>query len=479
MGLLLIGFLLGILALLVALGRERRSREKLENDNRILGEEKQIAIDFMHSMAEALADNPSRELLYERIVQSSILCTGALSACIFEQTADGQMRGVAVQGLFPPHRPLDDPSRGKLSTRAKFIEEVLKSETFPLGEGLVGRVALTRKGELLARADLDPMIVRHTDPALKVRSVIAVPLLFHDRFFGVLAVANTADDEPFNETDFRLVQSLAEQAALALYHAEFLHLQIERQQLDLDLSLASGIQQMLLPSSAPQIPGLEVDARYAPAQQIGGDLYDLIALPGGKLGLAIADVSGKGIPASLLMAICQSHLRQIAPRFGSPAAVLAELDSTIGGSLKQGMFISMIYAVVDPVAGRVTFARAGHELPIIVHAGSTGMAAVVDLVGSEGMPLGLATTDLFVETLEDRTLAFGPGEIFVLYTDGITEAVNKEDKEYSSARLIDSLRTLCRGNARSINDGVMAEVSRFVGDRSQRDDYTLVTVRRV
>ncbi len=126
--------------------------------------------------------------------------------------------------------------------------------------------------------------MRHEDPALAVRSVIAVPLSFRDRFFGVLAVANPADDRRFTEVEFSLLQSLAEQAALALHNAEFLNLQIEKSQLDLDLSIASGIQQMLLPRQAVAFPGLDLDARYMPAQKVGGDLYDIIPLPDGRPG---------------------------------------------------------------------------------------------------------------------------------------------------------------------------------------------------
>jgi sigma-B regulation protein RsbU (phosphoserine phosphatase) len=147
---------------------------------------------------------------------------------------------------------------------------------------------------LIADAGVDQRVVVHEDSALRVRSLIAVPLQFRDKFFGVLAVANSADGEPFTQTDFSLMQSLAEQAALALHNAEFLHFQIEKRQLDLDLSLASGIQQMLLPKEAPQIAGLDIDARYTPAQKVSGDFYDLFALPGNRLGVAVADVSGKG-----------------------------------------------------------------------------------------------------------------------------------------------------------------------------------------
>src|SRR3954468_16256173 len=329
----LIGSLCGVLAMLVPLARARREADRVEQENQKLAQDRQRLVEFMHLMTEALGEGLSRQELHQRIVHASILCTGALSACIFERTARDTMRGVAVEGLFPPHRPLTDAARSRLTTRAKFIEQVLKSEEFPLGEGIVGRVAQSRRGELLVNAAADARMVKHDDPALAVRSVIVVPLVFRDRFFGVLAVTNPAGDSLFNEADFTLMQSLAEQAALALHNAEFLNLQIEKTQLDLDLALASSIQQMLLPRQATRIDGLEIDARYMAAQRVGGDLYDIFALSETRLGIAVADVSGKGIPASLLMAITRTNLRQIAPRHVSPAQALVELNRALGADV--------------------------------------------------------------------------------------------------------------------------------------------------
>jgi sigma-B regulation protein RsbU (phosphoserine phosphatase) len=309
-----------------------------------------------------------------------------------------------------------------------------------------------------------------------VRSLIAVPLQFRDRFFGVLAVANSADGNPFTTSDFSLMQSLAEQAALALHNAEFLSFQIEKRQLDLDLSLASGIQQMLLPREAPQIAGLDIDARYTPAQKVGGDLYDLFLLSPTKLGVAVADVSGKGIPASLLMAICRTNLRQIATRHDSPAATLAELNRVLGNDLR-GMFITMLYAVVDTVEHRVTLARAGHELPLFSRRNQLTGVPEGSYVGCEGMPLGMVPDELFRSVIMDCTEPFVAGDNLVLYTDGITEAPNEEDKEFSGTRLADTVRTLHGRSARDLNDGILENVHRFAGTALQRDDLTLVTVK--
>ena len=459
------------------LARSRRAEDRLVEENRKLAQDRERLFEFMHHMTEALGEGLSREELQQRIVHASILCTGALSACLFEETSRRTMRGVAVEGLFPPHRPLREASGGRIGTRAKFIEEVLKSEEFPVGEGVVGRVARTRRGELLADAAADPRMVRHEDPALAVRSVIVVPLGFRERFFGVLAVANPAGDAPFTPADLALLQSLAEQAALALHNAEFLHLQLEKGQLDLELSLASGIQQMLLPREMPRLPGLDIDARYKPAQRVGGDLFDFVPLPDGRLGVIVADVSGKGIPASLLMAICRTHIRQIATRHTSPAQALIELNRALGAEMHPGLFITMIYAVIDGTAQRVTLARAGHELPLFVRRESGGIVRI-DFVRSEGIGLGMVPDAVFAAAMEERTERLEEGDVLVVYTDGVTEAPNEAGKEFSGARLADVVRAHRAQSAATINDRIVAAVEGFSGEGLPRDDFTLVTVKR-
>lgn len=475
----LIGAATGAVAIFLFYFRAQRQLERLHAEKQVVAQQTQIVVEFIHHMAEALGENPQRHELYQRIVHASILCTGALSACIFERRPDNTMRGVALEGLFPPHRPLPTSVKDKLTSRAKFIEQVLKSETFPVGEGVVGRVAETGRAELIVDAASDPRIVKHDDPALQVKSVIAVPLTFRDQFFGVLAVTNPADGIPFNSVDFSLVQSLAEQAALALHNADHLSYQIEKKQLDMDLSLASGIQQMLLPREAPRIKGFQVDARYVPEQQVGGDFYDLFALSDTRLGVAVADVSGKGIPASLLMAICRTNLRQIAPRFESPARVLSELNHVLSGELRKDLYITITYAVIDAAENEVVFARAGHELPLFIRHLAAGAGLSSDFVGAEGMPLGLVEPELFDAVITDRREPLGPGDVFILYTDGITEAPNNEGREFSGVRLSERVRSIYTRTASQINDGILDAVRRFSGGATQRDDMTVVTVKRV
>ncbi len=479
MSLFLLGALLSAAIVYAFYWRAQREATRLQEEKESLLEERQIVIDYMHTMVDAVGERLPRDELFQRIVHASILSTGALSACIFEKGADNQLRGAAVEGLFPPHRPIPDTQRMRMGTRAKFIEQVLKSETFPVGEGLVGRVAATGHGELIADAQADPRIVRHEDAALAVRSVIAAPILVHKRLIGVLCVCNPADGMPFSETDYSLVEALAEQAGLAVHNADFLTLQVGKQQLDLDLSLASEVQQMLLPRTMPAVPGLDLDARYLAAQKVSGDLYHVFELGYGRLGLAVADVAGKGVSASLLMAICRTALRQIAPAHFSPAKVLSELNRVLSADMREGAYITMLYAVVDATRNSAILARAGHERALLSRRPPGRGEFVSDYIPAEGMPLGLVEPALFDAVIEDKAVEFSPGSTLVLYTDGLTEAPNADDKEFGGARLADALRAAHGGNARQINDHILGAVQEFTGATGLRDDYTLLTVKRL
>lgn len=456
----------------------KRGAERLELTQR-LQQEKLIVVDFMHEMVEALGEGLSKEQLFQRIVHASIVSTGALSACVFEKTASNRMRSVAVEGLFPPHRPLSDETRTRAPTRARFIETVLRSEEFPVDEGVVGEVARTGKAILIEDGRADPRVVKHDDPALRVTTAICAPIQFRGEVLGVLSVCNSADGLPFSQTDFSVVQSLAEQAGIAIHNNEFLTLQLERKQIDVDLALARSIQLMLLLQKLPEVPGVDMDARYVSSHSVGGDLYDVIELGEQVFGVAVADVSGKGIPGSIVMAICRTNLRIFAQGQRSPAEVLRRLNVAMVGEMQEGMYITMIYAIVDLERDEIVYARAGHERPLICRSeGDLGVAAA-SYPESEGMPVGLVESDLFDVALEEKTLPFARGDVFLAFTDGLTETTNSLGREYTSARLADEVKSSRKRTASEISEGVLQSVARFSGKSYYDDDLTLVTVKRL
>jgi sigma-B regulation protein RsbU (phosphoserine phosphatase) len=471
-----IGVFTGLLAMWLLYTGKRKRLKLIEEDKQRLQQEKQIVVEFMHNMVEAVAEESNRAAMFQRIIHAAILSTGAMSACIFEKCDNDTLKGIALEGLFPPQRKLPNAMSSKFATRTQYLENILKSETFKMGEGLIGQVAKSHRAQLIADARSDPRVIQHDDPALEVRSLIIAPILFRDQLIAVLAVANPADELAFTDTDFSLVESLAEQVGLAVHNGDAIQIQIDKNKLDIDIELASNIQSLLLPSTFPASDYVEFAAHYTAAQKIGGDLYDVFSIDEDRIGIAIADVSGKGIAASLLMAICQTNLRHFSRQKDSPSEVLRAINAQMGDSMRRDMFITIVYAIIDLKSDQITFARAGHELPFLYHRLADGTRGV-ESIKSEGMALGMVPPEIFDFTIKDKTVPFTQGDALLLYTDGVTESINASGSEYSGERLTDHFKAKAEANAQSILDHVLDSVHRHSGNEGQVDDLTLIVVK--
>lgn len=467
--------LIALVCVLIA-AKQRDILAKTLDELDRLHEERQVIIDFLHRSADDIGSGANREKIYKRTVRATALSCGAMSACVYEKTADGKLVAKACEGLFPPQtKKIGRRKNGEL--RAKYIEDALMVETIEPNEGILGEVAASGRGVLIKDALKDPRIIKHDDESLKIRSFMAVPLIFRGQLSGVLAVANPISGRAFTDTEFSLAKSLGEQCALALQNAEAVSALLMRNKLEFDLRLASSIQRYLLPENLPQTESLEFAVKYLPQQLIGGDFYDFFKLPHGKIGVVIGDVSGKGIPAAILMALCQTKLRYIAMSGKSPAQTLCLLNSEMVHAMRSDMFITIIYLVIDPKSGEARFARAGHEPPLLARADSDEAAQPLK---SSGMALGMVSEELFDEVMEDASFKINSGDVLVLYTDGLTEAANPEGGEFTAKKLAQTISTLRSRNANDLNDEIIKSVEAFMGPGNKYgDDLTLLTVKRI
>ncbi len=472
----ILGVFAGLFGMWLIYTGKRRQIKVINEEKQLLQQEKQIVVEFMHNMVEAVTEGSDRETMFQRIIHAAILSTGAVSACIFEKLPDDTLKGIAVEGLFPPQRKLPEGIGKKLKTRAHYLENILKSETFRMGEGLIGQVAKSKRALLISDARADPRVIQHDDPALKVRSMIVAPVLFQGELMAVLAVTNPADGLAFTDTDFSLVESLAEQVGLAVHNSDAMQLQIEKNRIDLDIELASNIQGLLLPRKFPPSNHIEFAAQYTPALKIGGDLYDIFSLDEHTIAVAVADVSGKGISASILMAICQTHLRHFAHLSRSPAKVLADINRAMEQTMRRDMFITIVYAIIDLKTEVVTLARAGHEQPLFYDAQNGGPPSVRP-VNSPGMAVGMVPPEIFDNAIEDTKIVFSKNDALILYTDGVTESVNSDGDEYSGERLAEVLKMHGDHNAQTLLDQILESVRRFSGNSGQADDLTLIAIK--
>ncbi|MBI4816422.1 MAG: SpoIIE family protein phosphatase [Deltaproteobacteria bacterium] len=299
--------------------------------------------------------------------------------------------------------------------------------------------------------------------SLRIRAAMCAPLLFRGDALGALYVSSPVLAS-FNAQDLELLAAIASQAALAVGTAKLHEELLKRQRLDRDLQLAERIQKSFLPQSTPQLAGYSFAAWYDPAFEIGGDFYDFLELKDGRVGIVIGDVSGKGVSAALYMARLMRDLHAVATADSDPSHVLERLNTTVIDSGHDDLFVTMLFAVLDPKLGTLRFANAGHMPPLIRSA--TGME-VRDSVS--GLPLGVMPNTTFASD----ALELGPGDVLLLYTDGLVEAMNDSREMYGAERLRVAF-SVQDGSAQDTLDALLKEVEAHVGDAAQFDDTTVV-----
>ncbi len=334
-----------------------------------------------------------------------------------------------------------------------------KGERFPVTEGISGQVVKTGRAHYAPDVSQE-LLYRACEP--DTRSEAIFPLKAHGRIIGVFG-ASHHDLNAFPRAQLELLKALAGHIGVAIGNAQ--SIRDERSQTERlreEQNEARGIQQSLLPRSAPEIEGFRLEAVCAPAGAVGGDWYDYIPLADGRLALVLADVSGKGMPAALLMSAARGIVRSLAPFAGGPAEVLTRVNQTLLADFPTGRYITMVYAVLDPRRRTLTFASAGHPWPLLCHSDD-----VRPLHADAGLPLGLLPCEFTEHTIKlcaDFRLLF--------YTDGISEALNHGDEEFGSSRLHDLLARNDCGIPQ-----LMEAIREFRGDRAQSDDATVILLR--
>lgn len=300
---------------------------------------------------------------------------------------------------------------------------------------------------------------------------VAVPLVSQGELVGLISLGPRLSEQDYSTDDRRLLDNLAGQAAPALRVAQLVRQQQaeieERERIEQQLRLARVIQQTLLPKRVPELPGWAISAYYQPAWEVGGDFYDFIPFPEGKLGLVIGDVTGKGVPSALVMATTRSILRAASERLISPGQVLQRVNDALCDEIPQNMFVTCLYVLLDPANGTLLYANAGHDLPYH-HAGDD----IIELRAT-GMPLGLMPGMRY----EEKETKLAPGDSVLFYSDGLAEAHNPENEMLGFPRVKEYIRTLPKHL--SLIDFLLDRLSAFTGESwVQEDDVTLVSLQR-
>jgi phosphoserine phosphatase RsbU/P len=463
--LLIIGIL--VVWLTIVRNHQRDILARLEKQKR----ERKAVYSFLNNLGERLTrENLALDPILKIITEFIVEATESEAGAAFLRDGKNELTARVIEGLFPPLMP----TTGYVLTKQKFLSERVKREKIPLGQGIIGEVAQSGKPVLVRDAASDARVPRTESQGLEIRTIMAAPLKVRGQVLGVLAVVNKRGIGIFSDEELDLLVSLAEQAASTVEMVKLYGDLAEKQRIEQELRVAHDFQRMLLPAGCPDLPGYDLAAFSSPALEVGGDYYDFFFVDEARhyLGIVVADVSGKGIPGALIMAVVRCTLRAMALDNLSPKDVLVKVNERVYADTKENVFVTMTYGILHTQTGTLKFCRAGHE-PVVTVKEAAGP---VQLSSPDGIAMGLVGSELF-GMLEEKVLQLEPGDIAVMYTDGVIEAMNDTDVEYGQQRFFDLLVTNRDKSPQEIIENTLADIEVFTGGHPQHDDITLVAIR--
>jgi len=335
-----------------------------------------------------------------------------------------------------------------------------------IGQGLIGHVAASGEPVIVHDVGKDS---RYVDANPSTRSEIVVPIKLDSKLIGVLNL-ESSEVGAYNNRSVALMQAFASQAAISLERARLHETEVSGKRLEEQLNIAREIQRSFLPYHDPKITGYDIAGKNISSGQVGGDYYDFIRIVDSHLGVAVGDVSGKGIPAALIMASFRASLIAEIRNNYSIRTICQKVNSLLCESLEPGNYVTAIYGVLDSRNHIFTFSNCGHNLPILLRA--TGE---VEYLGEGGPVLGVAPDAIY----EERAVVVNPGDLTVFYTDGVTEVFNEQGEEYGPDRLVEVIRANRDRSSEQIETAIYDAVRAFASESHVFDDLTMVVVRRL
>lgn len=393
---------------------------------------------------------------------------GAKAVCIFIQGEDDLLRAVGIAGAFPPLHQ----SPNYVLTKPRYILESLRREKIRLGEGIIGEVARDQEPVLIENGEEDPR-VNALDRTVPIKTLMAAPMQREGRLIGVLcAVNNRLGEGSFSPEQFSTFRFMVNQIILA-YNIVTTYANLSRQQrLSQELDFARQLQTLLLPKHFPDWDPFRVYAFARSAKEVSGDFYDFVEIDEHRLLVVIGDASGKGIPACMLMSMTRSFIRANVGRFPSLHLLLAELNKNLFRDAGDGRFVTIAMCLLDRHEHTVEYARAGHT-ELLIHLPGHRLRRIYP----DGAALGLMPEEVSGH-FDILTFSFLPGMSLLLFTDGITEALNRQGEEYGLDRLerlfAASFEEHC--SPQQATEQILHQVDEFSGGTGQTDDQTMVII---
>ncbi len=431
-----------------------------------LQSEQSIIMKLLHDIGNALTENPNMEDILQMIIAYEVQVTGARAgAILLTDKSKKHLIPRITEGFFPPVTP----SEGYIVSKEKFLVNKFMSEKINLGESYIGHVAETRQPLMIQDALHDSRIVQSAKGLMDIRTVIAVPLAIQKELLGVIALVNKEEGGAFSEADFSLANSIADQAAITIRNFHMYSQMLEKRRDEREIEIASKIQHGMLPNTFPKNDYLHVWAYCQPAKGIGGDYFDFLEFEHNRLGVVMADVAGKGVPAALVMVMIRSVVRSVAKYDAEAGDVVKQVNYSIHGEVTQERYATMFYFNYDAYSGLLNYSNAAHG-PMLVYRSLTDEYEMLD---TPGIPVGI---DQNQEYGQDSTI-LNSGDIAMLYTDGITEAMNEKREQYSIERVMDYIKAHKDMDAEELGKSLLQDIQEFAGEAPQHDDQTMIILK--
>ena len=333
-----------------------------------------------------------------------------------------------------------------------------------MGEGLIGHVALSGNPFISPDVRKEP---RYVNARARTRSEMVAPIISNREVIGVFDLESD-DLNAYDEHDLEVLMLLASQVAIIIEKVMLHEQLIEKQRLETQLEIARQVQLELLPAKDPQLEGFDISAYNFPTEEVSGDYYDWVRIYDDQIGIVIADVSGKGVPAALLMAFLRASLRAASHIGYAPHISMSKVNYLLWESIERNQFVTAFYGILDATNRTLAYSNAGHNPPFLIDA--EGEAHFEE---RGGVPLGMFRDSRYYEYFAP----IEPGQIFVLYTDGVTEAMNSEGEEYGRDRLADAVRRARALPARELIDFLHRDLMNWTDGRGAHDDVTFFIVK--
>ncbi|MEM5947172.1 GAF domain-containing SpoIIE family protein phosphatase [Spirochaetia bacterium 38H-sp] len=442
---------------------------KQEFQNQRLTQDIENLFDFMKKVSSVTRTELQIDRILQYVTESTMQNVDADGAAIlildeFDPTI---IRVRAVSGFYPPPFPVPQ----MVKTKSSVFEEYFRSQQIPIAADNVLSETVREVKPIFIRNSAQDDRLKHNrgDDLLYLSSFISVPLIANNRVFGVLSLIKRRRNRYFTQNDFSHILTFADYSSLIIDTIYTYIELLEKREMEREVNIAAEIQQKLIPQYMPEISTLDLRVHSIPLHGVSGDYYDIFTLDENKLALFMCDVAGKGVPAALIMVMIHSILHLIASPNRDPAVTLTWLNRGLFGRISVDHYATVSYAIYDSEKRVLEYTNAAHH-PLIVIRPSDKKIFKVD---TRGLPIGIEQNIVY----EKKSIPLQKGDIAILYTDGITEAMNKDGEQYGLERLLKILLANAEKDIEEITETVKSDLAEFVGRAKQHDDQTFLLLK--